>query len=195
MSTAPIFSERYMNQLPSKNNKKCYMNGFSLLELLVTISIMLMLVSLIIPSQKLVLVESKIDVMRMQLVRAINLTQIEAITRKEAVTLCPSLDQITCSGHWKDGYIILANKKVIYSFMNPVNQGQLYWRAFPSHQSQLDYLPSGMLRAENGTFWYCLAAEKNPRWVIVLSQSGRAREVVPEMQVGTVKEGETILRC
>lgn len=174
---------------------KLYKNGFSLLEMLVTISIMLILAALTIPSQKALLARSKADVMRMQLLRAINLTQIEAITKKELVTLCQSSDQKTCLGHWKDGYIILANQKVIYAFLNPDNQGQLYWRAFPNSQAQLDYLPSGMLKAENGTFWYCLAGEKNPSWAIVLSQSGRVREVVPERQGGILKDGERQIYC
>ncbi len=172
-----------------------YRNGFSLLEMLVTISIMLILVVLIIPSQKTVLARSKTDVMRMQLLRAINLAQIKAITKSKLVTLCQSSDQKTCSGHWKDGYIVLTDNKVIYAFLNPENQGQLYWRAFPNNQAQLDYLPSGMLKAENGTFWYCFAGEKNPSWAIVLSQSGRAREILPEQQGGILMDRERQIYC
>lgn len=164
-------------------NREFYKNGFSLLEMLVTMSIILILLSLTIPSQKNRLVKSRADIMRLQLLRAIHFTQIDAITKKELVTLCQSADQKTCSGHWKDGYIMLANKKVIDVFVNPVNQGELYWRAFPANQAQLDYLPSGMLRAENGTFWYCLSDEKNPSWAIVVSQSGRAREIISKQEL------------
>jgi type IV fimbrial biogenesis protein FimT len=172
-----------------------YRNGFTLLEMLVTISIILILLSLFIPSQKAMLTKSKTDVMRMQLLRAINLAHIEAITKNELVTICQSSDQKTCFGHWSDGYIVIVNRKVIYAFLNPENQGQLYWRAFPNNQAQLDYLPSGTLRAENGTFWYCSSEAKNPSWAIVISQSGRAREIVPEEQGEIVKDGDRIIYC
>jgi type IV fimbrial biogenesis protein FimT len=135
-----------------------------------------------IPSQKNLLTQSKSDVIRLQLVRAINLTRHEAILRGEKVTLCSSANQTTCSGRWKEGYLIVSHEKVIYTFLNPANTGELYWRAFPNHQTQLDYLPSGELASENGTFWYCLPVAKNPSWAIVLSQSGRAREVVPNQK-------------
>ncbi len=170
-------------------------NGFCLLEIMITFSIALILLMLTIPSQKDKLTQSTVDVMRLQLLRAINLTQNEAIIRREAVTLCQSADQKSCSGHWKEGYIVLAKGKVIYSFITAANQGELYWRAFPVNQTQLDYLSSGTLKAENGTFWYCLHGEKNPSWAIVLSQAGRAREVLPEQQGGILKDGERQIYC
>jgi Tfp pilus assembly protein FimT len=158
-----------------KNELIVDINGFSLFELLTTLSIAFILLTLIIPSQKNYFNQSMSDVMKLQLFHAIHLAQSEAIASRKIVTLCQSENQTTCSGRWKQGYIILSDKKVIYSFVNVVNQGELYWRAFPVHQTQLDYLPSGMLKAENGTFWYCLPHENYPRWAIVINQSGRAR--------------------
>ncbi len=157
--------------------KKRAYNGFSLLEMLIAFFIIAILLNMAIPSQKMLLTQSKADIIRFQLLRAINLARYEAMMRKEVVTLCQSADQKTCSGHWKDGYIILSNEKVVYTFLNVANQGDLYWRAFPKNQIQLHYLPSGALQAENGTFIYCLPMSKQPSWAIVLGQSGRAREV------------------
>jgi Tfp pilus assembly protein FimT len=162
---------------------------------MMTFSIIIILLMLTIPSQKYLLTQSTTDVMRLQLLRAINLAHNEAMIRNEKITLCQSADQKTCSGHWRDGYIILAKDQIIYSFVNPRKQGELYWRAFPKNQMQLDYLPSGILQAENGTFWYCLQAEKNPRWAIVLSQSGRAREILPKQPGGVIKDGEGEISC
>lgn len=174
---------------------RVYDNGFSLLEILVTFLIALILLTITIPSQKFLLTRSTADVMRLQLLHAINLTRHEAMMRREIVTLCQSSNQQTCFGHWQEGYIILAKERVIYSFLNAANQGELYWRAFPKNQIQLHYLPSGALMAENGTFWYCLPAAKRPSWAIVLSQSGRAREVVPNQQGEVIVDTDKKMYC
>jgi Tfp pilus assembly protein FimT len=140
----------------------------------------LVLLTISLPYQKIFFDQSKIDIIKLQLLRAINLARQTALLRKEKVTVCESSNQTTCFGHWKEGYVVLSNGKVIYSFLNPVTVGELYWRAFPKSQVQLHYLPSGALESENGTFFYCLPGEKKPSWVIVFSQSGRAREIVPD---------------
>ena len=169
--------------------------GFTLLELMVTFFISLILLMLIVPSQHAIVLKSSLDVMRLQLLRAIQLARQEAITQETVVTLCQSSNQTTCLGQWNNGYIILANNKVIHAFVNAENQGKLYWRAFPANQAQLDFLPSGFLKAENGTFWYCLPHAKNPSWAIVLNQSGRAREVLPEQEENILKDGERKISC
>lgn len=175
--------------------KKFHSDGFSLFEILITFLITMILLTITIPSQRFFLTKSVIDVMRLQLLQAINLTRHEAMLRREVVTLCQSSNQQTCGGQWQDGYIVLANNKVVHSFLNVANQGELYWRAFPQHQTQLHYLPSGALKAENGTFWYCQPAAENPSWAIVLSRSGRAREIVPDQQGRVVVETNKEIHC
>lgn len=169
--------------------------GFSLLELMVTFFISLIFLMMIVPSQQSIVLRSSLDMMRLQLVRAIYLTRQEAITQGTSVTLCPSSNQITCMGQWSNGYIMLANNKMIHVFLNAENKGQLYWHAFPANQTQLDFLPSGSLKAENGTFLYCLPHAKNPSWAIVLNQSGRVREIVPEQEGDILQDGARQICC
>lgn len=151
--------------------------GFSLIEILVTLLIMTIILAITIPSQGFFLSKSKADIARLQLMRAINLTRSEAIERGQMVILCGSSDQHTCSDNWNNSYIILAGKNLLHLFDLPKNAGQLFWRAFPKHQHHLEYLPSGMINVENGTFRYYLPHENKPYWAIVINQSGRAREV------------------
>ena len=51
-----------------------------------------------------------------------------------------------------------------------------------------------MSNVENGTFWYCLSGEKKPRWAIVISQSGRAREMDFEKKEG-LESMDILLKC
>ncbi|MCC2667528.1 MAG: fimT [Gammaproteobacteria bacterium] len=170
-------------------------DGFSLLEIVVVLTIMFIVFTIAIPSERIFLMNAKVDAMRLQLQRAIQLARSEAITRGEIITLCGSSDKNTCSNDWDDGYIILANTKLIYIFYGTPDLGWLHWRAFSSHQSQqLQYLPSGMSNVENGTFWYCLPKEKTPRWAIVISQSGRARQVDFGKENRSTS-GNNLLRC
>lgn len=170
-------------------------NGFSLLEILVVLTIVFMILAFAIPSERIFLTNAKVDALRLQLQRAIDLTRSEAIMRNETVTLCGSSNKNTCTGSWDAGYIILANTKPIYIFYATPNQGQLHWRAFPSNQPELQYLPSGMSKTENGTFWYCLPTEKTPRWAIVVSQSGRARLVDFEKEEAHQDKNDESVHC
>lgn len=169
--------------------------GFSLIEFMVTFSISVILLMLLVSSQQKTVLKSSLDIMRLQLMRAVKLTRQEAIAQGIQVTLCQSANQETCGGQWNKGYIILANNKVIHAFLNASNKGRLYWRAFPANQAQLDFLPSGLLKAENGTFWYCLPQAKNPSWAIVLNQSGRAREIVPKQEGDVLQDGARKIFC
>lgn len=169
--------------------------GYSLLEIVIVLAIMSILTMMTIPSEKDRLQKSHVDMIKLQLLRAILLAHNEAMIRKKIVTLCHSRDQKTCSGEWSDGYIITADQEVIFSFLNPSVQGKILWRAFPVNQTQLDFLPSGASKAENGSFWYCLPSAKSPSWAIVMSQSGRAREVIPEQQGELLKKGERPYAC
>ena len=156
---------------------------------------MAILLVLTIPLQKNFLDISKQQTSCSQLLRAINLTRSEAVSRGHSVTLCSSADHKTCSGQWGDGYIVFSDKKIIHIFQNISLAGTLNWRAFPLNQRSIEFLPSGLPKAENGTFWYCLPSAKNPAWAIVMNYSGRARVVLPNHAGAVIDEKGKTLAC
>lgn len=153
--------------------------GFTLIELLIVLSIMVIVFLLVIPSHSLFLTRSQDQVLSSELMRAIALTRNEAITKGMPVTLCGSLDAKNCVDEWRQGYIIFSSEKVLQVFLTHVADGLLNWRAFPNNRTSLQFLPSGVPNAQNGTFWYCRHGAKNPSWAIAISQSGRARLMYP----------------
>lgn len=167
------------------------MLGFSLFELLLTLFISMIIILIAIPSQKLLLDHAHHQVMSSQLLRAINLARSEAVMRGIPVMLCKSTDQKTCGGDWRDGYLIMAEEKVLFVFRNS-NAGVLHWRGFRNPNS-LQFMPSGLLYADNGTFWYC--DEKNPVWGIVLNQAGRERLVYPDKTGRIIDDSGEVLTC
>lgn len=152
-------------------------NGISLLEVLVTLSIIGILLALTIPAQELFLNRTQDHVISSQLFHAIQLARTQAITRGKTVSLCKSSTQTTCGGTWQQGYIMHDDNQLLFAFSNIKNKGNLHWRAFPGYSTELQFLSTGASK-ENGTFWYCLNAKV--RWAIVISQSGRARIVNPD---------------
>ncbi len=171
------------------------MKGFSLLELLFTLSIVAIILTLTIPSQKIFLSQSQSEVMSSQLLRAINLTRSEAMQRGESTVLCSSMDKKICSSTWQNDYVIFSHdKKVLYSF-HKIKEGILHWRAFPRNIEYVEFLPSGLSHAENGTFWYCPKKAKNPVWAIVMNQSGRIRIVYPDPNGKIYGDKKELLRC
>jgi type IV fimbrial biogenesis protein FimT len=141
------------------------------------LTIFIVLMVMVIPSQEFFFKKTKEQVIGSQLFRAINLARSEAITRHLTVVLCKSRDQKTCSGDWKDGYIIYSQEKVLHSLRLVDNKGVLNLRAYPKWRGDVQFISSGFSRTDNGTFWYCSIGAKNPAWAIVFSKAGRPRMV------------------
>jgi len=159
-------------------NKIIY-HGFTLFELLIVISISVLIFSLV--GNDFFFKKTYDDIIRGKLIHALHLTRSEALTREEMVTLSKQ-------GAWENGYVISTETELLYYIKNPHQPSSLlHWRAFPKNRTDIEFLPNGFLNAENGTFWFCVPGQVNPRWAVVLSQTGRARELLPN------KQGELIL--
>lgn len=167
--------------------------GFSLLEILITLSIAAIITAFSLGGFQSLFNKATEDIASKQLMRAITLARNDAIILGQTITLCKSTNQKTCGGDWSDGYIVLSNNKLLFSFKN--NTGQLYWRAFPYFLDDLNFLSSGFANFQNGTFWYCLKNAAHPAWAIMLGQSGRARILYPNAQDVIIDEKGDPLDC
>jgi type IV fimbrial biogenesis protein FimT len=91
------------------------LQGFTLIELVVTISIVAILASLAVPAFNEAMLGSKLTSLANNFVASAQLARSEAIKRNAAATLCASSDGSTCTGAWEDGWIVLAGGTVVYS--------------------------------------------------------------------------------
>ena len=73
-------------------------SGFTLIELIVTISIVSILASIAIPSFTGMIKSNRISAGTNELVSALFLARSEALKRSNPVSICTSIDQATCSG-------------------------------------------------------------------------------------------------
>lgn len=104
--------------------------GASLLELLVTMSVVGVLFSTAIPSFIDFSVRNRIVSYSNEFISAINLARSEAVRRGTTVSICRSNDNATCSGSWSSGWIVFANTDGDSPAV--VDAGEPLIRAFPS---------------------------------------------------------------
>ncbi|MDQ0570456.1 type IV fimbrial biogenesis protein FimT [Variovorax paradoxus] len=85
--------------------------GFTLVELMVTIVVLVVLVSVAVPSFDNIRLSSRLTSYSTDLVAGSQLARSEAIKRNAAVTLCASSNGTACAtnGQWEAGWIVISN--------------------------------------------------------------------------------------
>jgi Tfp pilus assembly protein FimT len=129
------------------------------------------------PSQKKSHQLSTAKLVGSQLFQAIQIARNEALLRNKKIILCPSNNQQTCSGVWRDGYIIKTDSRVLYSLRFVIKEGEIAWQHFPFYRDSLEFLGNGFANVENGSFGFYLMPKKELVWSITVNQAGRARFV------------------
>lgn len=166
--------------------------AFTLIECVMTITIVVLCCVLAIPAYENFINKVDNQIMASQLMRAISLARSEAMMHGVNVTICKSANQKTCSGEWRDGYIVKTKDQILFQFQNNI-KGFLYWRGSLKRE-ELTFLPSGLIDSEAGDFIYC---DKNNTiaWAIIINLSGRARLVWPDDRDKIIDDKGKVVMC
>jgi type IV fimbrial biogenesis protein FimT len=103
-----MHARRYPRCTPKEMPVSC---GFTLIELMVTISVMAVVLMIAAPSFSDAVLSMKLNSHANNLVAGIYAARSEAIKRNASVNLCASADGTTCanSGGWEQGWIVMCN--------------------------------------------------------------------------------------
>ncbi|WAJ36646.1 GspH/FimT family pseudopilin [Pseudomonas sp. GOM7] len=153
-------------------------NALSLHELLVTISILGILISLVPPSYSYFIEHNRAHSIRNELVAFVNLTRMKAITERQAHMLCGSSDGQTCDGDWQHHWLVirLRDDQLLKRFTLD-HQYNLCWRGFGGEN--VTFRANGMTSASNGRFTFC---NHDTQWQLVINRQGRLKieDVAPD---------------
>jgi len=85
--------------------------GFTLVELMMTLVIASIVMTLAVPSMRDLIQNNRITGQVNEMVTAFNLARMEAIRRGSPVSVCASTDQASCSGanNWATGWIVFTD--------------------------------------------------------------------------------------
>ncbi len=158
--------------------------GFTLLELMVSVSILLALITVGIPSMVNFTVEMKVDREISTLHRLVAQTKNLAVNSNTYITICPLNETNSCTTDWHLTLSIFSdhnknkkyepnNNEVIIQVKDPINSNDKL--EYGKNRTALIFGPSGHLAiwGGNATFKYCPLGHEDKNKGIVISTAGR----------------------
>lgn len=157
--------------------------GFTLVELMVTIAVMAILLMIAVPSFNDATLGSKLGSYANNLVAGAHLARSEAIKRNRAVTLCVSSNGTDCAtGGWEQGWIVLTADDTVVQRQQALPAGLKVNRA--GGADSLVFQPSGV-GATAATFTVCRATPTVGAQERVVEISATGRPGVKKTTAGT----------
>lgn len=156
--------------------------GFSLYELLITITIVGTVAALGVPTFGSILADNRLRADVDALFHAVHLARQESVYRRRVIVLCPSVDGLSCGQgpDWSQGWIMFIN--LDRDLPARVDAGETVLRRHrvdpgnivTANRASFAFR-STALRATNGTFVFCDPAGRTAARALVISYTGRPR--------------------
>lgn len=157
-------------------------SGYSLLELVMTLSLAALVLTLGLPSLGGLLADQRLRAETDALFHAVHLARKASVVRRRAITLCASADGLSCrtDGDWSEGWIMFEEQSAAATGSREPNEPILrHHEVEPSVRLVANRrsfsFRSTHLRATNGTVRVCDAADRARPRAVVISYTGRPR--------------------
>ncbi|GLS89545.1 type IV pilus biogenesis protein FimU [Psychromonas marina] len=154
--------------------------GFTLVELMVTIAVAMILLFVVVPSFSGIIESSKERATRDLLVSSIFAAKQQAQSKRRTVYICPTTDDINCANSWGSNWLAyededdsddLSNGDIV--FANVSSETDL----IISNELQIAFSPTGHSTAN--IFQICSNTESTAAYQIQLTRMGRISYLTP----------------
>lgn len=172
-------------------------SGVTLLELLVTLAIIAILTTSVVPTLHTLVMSNRMNTQVNELLTAFQSARSQAIARQQHVVLCPSADQASClnSSAWQTGWIMFADRNANKQF----DQDESSLRVHIAHNTDMTISgsngrqrivlqPDGTAGGSNASFTFCDARGPEQARAVIVAPNGRPR-------VSRLKADGTPLSC
>jgi len=182
---------------PGRHSRKARVRGFTLIELMVTVTILAVLAMVAAPSFNDAILSNKLAAYANNFVASAQLARSEAIKRNATVGLCRSADGLSCagSGTWQQGWIVFhdANSNGVVNTGETVLHVQQALSSdyhFTGDAYALDFQATGGAKITGGlatlvTLTLCRATPSPGRQERTVKVSTTARTSVETTRTGT----------
>jgi type IV fimbrial biogenesis protein FimT len=155
--------------------------GFTLIELMVTIAVLAILLTIAIPSYQSMVRNNRIAAQANQVITALNYARSEAVKRGAPATVCSSNGGTACAGstNWSTGWLVFAdaNKN------GTVDGGETVLRVWPAlntsntlkaSKTRITFTATGFATGFNDTFKLCDSGDTSSARAITINAMGRS---------------------
>jgi len=181
-------------------------NGFSLIEVIVTMAIAAIVLSIGVPSFQSYTQNNRQTIAINELATALQLARNSAVSRRVDVTLCKSLNGANCivgagSGDWSQGWMVFTNPNGIDGTAGLTPGTEELLRVHGTMQSnatlignnnvvnQVTFSSQGLALGSNGTITYCDSRGNTASTALVISVGGQVRQAEDTDGDGIVENG------
>ncbi len=164
--------------------------GISLIELLITLTIISILTMITIPGLHELMQQAQDNAVKDEILRLIKVANNEAQLQKKSVTICHSSNLRSCRGDWSQGQIVFVDiagdgevhhqNQIITVNQMQSGRGRMRIRFYPFYRTYLQFHPLREENNDNGKIWYCRNQSSLPVWAIDVSQSGETHVTLPD---------------
>jgi type IV fimbrial biogenesis protein FimT len=157
--------------------------GFTLIELMVTIAVLGILLSIAIPSFQNMMFSNRITAQANQVITALNYARSEAVKRAATATVCSTNGGVACAGstNWTTGWMVFADT----DGDGTVDGGEAVLRVWPALdggntlnksgiQSRVTFTSTGFASGFMTTFRLCDERGKDDARAITINAMGRS---------------------
>ncbi|WP_373389196.1 GspH/FimT family pseudopilin [Pseudomonas alcaligenes] len=147
--------------------------AFSLLETILTISLLSLAIALATPNLVSLINKNRQDSLRETLLTSLHQGRAVAILNRQKVEICASTDGLSCVTDWRKGWMTRRSgdtPTLLHRFQTKPDT-HLEWTGFGK---TILFHPNGTTPASNGRFYQC--AEGKIAWQLILNRQGRVRQ-------------------